>query len=404
LYITTDGSSFDTTLGVYVGNGNDFSSLVCVACDNNSGTNGKTSAVRFAATAGTTYYISVDGVNGAYGKVILSYNLGDPAVILASPTNQYAEAGTTLNLTVSATGTTPMACQWSLNGAKLAGATNLTLTVTNVQASQAGTYSVSLSNLINVVNTSAALYLNSLTLTISTQPQSQTISDGAGVSFTVGAVGSGTLSYQWRFNGTDIPGATNATLTLSAAHSSQAGDYSVRVTDANGPRLSACATLTVSPLPAILAGPLSQTVASGQSLTLTVIAAGTPQLQYQWQRNQMNIANATNSSLTISSFQSADEGNYRVSVTNDYGSVVSADACVMVGSVPRLSSGMKRTDCGFQFQLIGLANTAYVIQASSNLVDWQAIANVTPTNGFLNFLDTAATNCNARYYRVFQSP
>jgi hypothetical protein len=404
LYINTDGSSFDTTLGVYVGNGNDFASLVCVACDNNSGTNGKTSAVRFAATAGTTYYISVDGVNGAYGKVTLSYNLGDAPVILAAPPTQYAEAGDTLSLTVSAAGTVPMACQWSFNGAKLAGATNVILTVTNIQPGKAGTYSVSLSNLINVVNTSAALYLNSLTLSITTQPQSQTISDGASACFTVGASGSGALNYQWRFNGADIAGATNATLTLSSAHSSQAGDYSVRVTDANGPRLSACATLTVSPMPAIVAGPVSQTVVSGQLLTLNVAAAGSPLLQYQWQRNQMNIANATNSSLTISSFQSADEGHYRVIVANDFGSVASADACVMVGSVPRLSSAIRRTDCGFQFQLIGLANTTYVIQASSNLLDWQAVANVTPTNGFLSYVDMTATNWNARYYRVLQTP
>src|SRR5205814_9737749 len=112
LYINTDGSGFDTTLGVYEGNGNDFSSLVCVACDNDSGSNGKTSAVRFPATGGVTYYISVDGVNGSSGRVVLNYNLGDPPIILAVPSSQYANGGDTVSFTVSGTGTVPMAYQW----------------------------------------------------------------------------------------------------------------------------------------------------------------------------------------------------------------------------------------------------------------------------------------------------
>src|SRR5256885_15275295 len=92
-------------LGIYVGNGNDFSSLVCVACDNDSGANGKTSAVRAPATAGVPYYISVDGVSGASGRVELNYNLGDPPVILAAQPTQYADTGDTLTFAVSVAGT-----------------------------------------------------------------------------------------------------------------------------------------------------------------------------------------------------------------------------------------------------------------------------------------------------------
>jgi len=341
-------------------------------------------------------------VNGASGRVVLNYNLGDPPVVLAAPPTQYAEAGSTLTFAVSATGTVPMACQWNFNGARLAGATNTTLSLTNVQASKAGTYSVSISNLIKVINSSASLYLNSPTLTITAQPKSQTISDGASAFFSVGAAGSGTLTYQWQLDGTAIAGATNATLSLSAVHTNQAGSYSVRVTDANGPRC-ASATLTVSPLPAILRDPISQTVATGQPLTLNVATAGSPVLRYQWQRNHVDLANATNSNLAISSFQSADEGYYRLLVSNSFGSVVSADARVMTGSVPRLNSAATRSDHSFQFQLVGLANIAYVVQGSTNLVDWQTLGSVTSTNGFIDFLDTAATNFNSRYYRVLQS-
>ena len=75
LVIDTQGSSFDTVLAVYTGPGTDFQSLVPVACDNNSGSDGKTSMVRFQATKDTVYFIAVDGVGGAAGVVVLNYVL-----------------------------------------------------------------------------------------------------------------------------------------------------------------------------------------------------------------------------------------------------------------------------------------------------------------------------------------
>ena len=83
--LNTDGSSYDTILAVYLddGLGNGYASLISVACDNNSGTNGLTSKLQFNATAGLTYYIVVDGVNGAYGTAYLNYDLNVPPTITA---------------------------------------------------------------------------------------------------------------------------------------------------------------------------------------------------------------------------------------------------------------------------------------------------------------------------------
>jgi hypothetical protein len=79
LSFNTDGSNFDTVLGVYVDDGRNlgYSSLVEVACDNNSGTNGQTSACSLIGTNGVTHYIMVDGVNGATGTAYLNYNLNE---------------------------------------------------------------------------------------------------------------------------------------------------------------------------------------------------------------------------------------------------------------------------------------------------------------------------------------
>ena len=121
--LNTDGSSYDTLLAVYLddGLGNGYASLISVACDNNSGIDGVDSALTFAATSGLTYYIVVDGVNGAYGTAYLNYNLKVPPTItgiaaqtIAEDTNTGNLAFTisdfesaTTNLTVTATSSNP---------------------------------------------------------------------------------------------------------------------------------------------------------------------------------------------------------------------------------------------------------------------------------------------------------
>jgi hypothetical protein len=81
--------------------------------------------------------------------------------------------------------------------------------------------------------------------TIISQPQSQTVAAGANVTFTVTATGTAPLSYQWRRNGTNVSGATSTSLTLSNVQPANAGNYSVRVTNAFGVATSSNAVLTV---------------------------------------------------------------------------------------------------------------------------------------------------------------
>ncbi len=81
---------------------------------------------------------------------------------------------------------------------------------------------------------------------IATQPQSQAVSVGQNVTMSVSATGSGTLSYQWKKNGSNISGATSANYSINGVNSSHAGSYTVAVSNLAGEVTSAVATLTVN--------------------------------------------------------------------------------------------------------------------------------------------------------------
>jgi endonuclease/exonuclease/phosphatase family metal-dependent hydrolase len=166
---------------------------------------------------------------------------------------------------------------------------------------------------------------------ITTQPQSQAVSPGSNVTFTVTASGTEPLSYQWLFNGTNISGATTNPFTVNNAQPTNAGNYSVTVTNIAGSVTSSIAVLTVSNFPpVILTQPQSQTVSVGASPTFTVVATGTAPLSYQWVSGATNIPGANTYFYTRSNVQTNDAGNYSVVVTNIAGSVTSSVATLTI--------------------------------------------------------------------------
>jgi hypothetical protein len=82
--------------------------------------------------------------------------------------------------------------------------------------------------------------------TIQSQPQSQTVTAGSGVQFSVMASGRPTPTYQWYFNSAAIAGATSSSYSLASAQAGNAGSYTVVVTNAMGSVTSSAATLTVN--------------------------------------------------------------------------------------------------------------------------------------------------------------
>lgn len=250
--------------------------------------------------------------------------------------NQSVMLGSTALFTVSASGTPPLSYQWRRNGISVAGATGPTLTFSAAQLSDAGSYSVVVTNPAGSVTGGPSL----LTVTVPpptlvAQPASRTVVAGASVSFSVSASGFGVLSYQWSRNGVAVPGATFPTLTLDTVQVSQAGDYTATVTNAGGSVTSSAARLTVQApptLPVIATPPTGQSVAVGGTVTLSVVASGEGTLSYAWQKNGFPVLGATAATLTIPNAQVADSGTYTVVVSNAAGSVTSAPVTVAVST------------------------------------------------------------------------
>src|SRR5206468_10675864 len=131
-----------------------------------------------------------------------------PPLITQQPPSLTLTQGTTEPFTVTAAGTAPLTFQWRLNGVNLAGATNSVLTLLNVQPAQAGNYQVVVANAAGSATSAVATLTVAGPPAILQQPTSLSVAPGAVATFSVTASGTPPLTFQWRFNGLDLVGAT----------------------------------------------------------------------------------------------------------------------------------------------------------------------------------------------------
>ena len=255
-------------------------------------------------------------------------------VIVIQPQDQIANQGQNATFSVTATGLAPLSYQWQFNSTNLSGATSSAYTVANAQPTNVGSYSVIITNSLGTTNSSSALLTIIVPPAITNLPQSLTITQGLGATFTVGASGSTPFTYQWTFDSGSISGATASSYTRANVQPTDAGTYAVVVSNPAGSVTSsppAVLTVIAVPTPPSITGqPQNQTVSQTSSATFTVTAAGSTPLAYQWRFNGAGLTGATASSYTIASAQPTNAGSYSVIVTNAYGMVTSSLATLTV--------------------------------------------------------------------------
>ena len=218
-----------------------------------------------------------------------------PPVITRQPQDQVAQAGTNVSFTVLTAGSLPISLQWRFHGTNVAGATNYTLTISNVQFAAAGTYQVVVTNAYGALTSAPANLILQSPPVINNQPQSVTVPPGSNAVFIVGASGSPPLAFQWQRNGAALTGATSYSLTIANAQSSDAGNYSVLVSNNFGSVISASAALVIAEPVAITNQPVSQSLPAGANCSFSVGATGAGPVRYQWRLGGSRLTAATNS-------------------------------------------------------------------------------------------------------------
>ena len=333
------------------------------------------------------YAVLVNNLAGSVRSATAILTVYEVPTILALPVDQTVLAGGQATFAVTATGTTPLTYQWKFNGSNIPGATNASLTLTNVQWTNQGDYRVAVSNIAGAILSAPATLGVQTPPIITTQPTNRTVLAGDQVSFSLIATGTPPLAYRWKFNGTYLIGVSNSNLILTNAQPANSGTYQAVVLNSFGSATSAIAVLTVKVPPTIILEPLSQTVSAGTNVILSVSAAGAGPLSFQWRLNDAALTGATNSVLSLTNVQAGQAGAYIVVVSNSVGTLNSATAVLEVFPAvpgiltqPMSQSVPAGTSVLFSVIAIGTAPLAYQWSFDGNALAGASESSLVLTN------------------------
>ena len=233
---------------------------------------------------------------------------------------------------------------WTFNGVPNPVTLSPSITIREAAPTNSGTYRVLVSNPYGAVEASCRVEVLAPPR-LTSQPLDQAVPQGGTAIFLVTLEGTPPFSYQWRDQGGDLPGATNATLILSNVQPSQAGPYSVAVSTPAGDVTSGSATLSLTSNvpPAFVVAPRGAyfrtvtPIAEGTAFTFSSVVSGDPPISYQWIKDGIEMLDATNASLTIENYHSLDSGAYVLEARNTQGTVQSEPVALTLLLPPTVS-------------------------------------------------------------------
>ena len=304
------------------------------------------------------------------GSNLINALVWPPPIFLTQPASRNVTNGTSVTFSATVSGATPFIYNWLCNGTNLfdggnlSGSTGNVLSITAATTNNSGSYQLVVSNLTSVSTSSPAILNVGFVPVVSASPTNLTILSGSNAVFSAVVGGSTPLFFHWRKNGANlangagISGATNDILTITAVTTNSGGNYNLSVTNMFGVATSSVAVLTVVLPPSITKSSLTNRTGQcgSNNLAYSVTAAGTVPLKYQWSLDGTPVANATNTSFSVTNLHLPSH-IVGVIITNLYGSFVSnavltmqdsiAPAMTLLGSNPMtLELGSAFTDPG----------------------------------------------------------
>lgn len=284
------------------------------------------------------------------------------------PQSQTVTAGSTVNLTTSGTGTGPLSLQWYRDGTNIVGATNGTLSLSNVQPHQAGRYWVVVTNLAGSATSQEAIVLVRPLVVVPVNN-----------SFTsrISITGNSNIVFGANLNATKEAG--------EPSHAGNPGGKSVWwswTAPGNGQFIVSTAGSDFDTLLAVYTGSVVSSLSS-------VAASDDAQSQTRSAALILSAISGTAYQIVVDGYN-GDAGNVRL----------------LIRPVMPLyfAQPAKPARGAFQATFAAEPGIRFLIQASTNFANWSTVATVVGQDGALNYLDTQATNAPARFYRAVREP
>jgi hypothetical protein len=389
------------------------------------------------ATSTTLSFATVAGDNGNQYQAVFTNGCGSATsaaatltvntspTISANPSDQSICSGSTVNFTAAPNGTPSPTVQWQVStdgGAtfnNIGGATSTTLSFTTSTAQNGNMYRAVFTNTCGNANTTGATLNVYSPITITTNPVSQTICQNTTVTYTAAATGSSSVQWQVSFDGgstwTNFTGQTTTTLSFVAGLSEAGREYRAVFSNPCGSVATNAANIFINTPPAITKDPSTQSICTGNTVTFTAAASGTPVPSVQWyQSTDLGttynlLAGATSPTLSFTTSAAQDGYRYRATFTNTCGFITSNYAILNVYTAPGITTNPSNqtictggtatfsvagtgtpapavqwqlsTDGGATWTNVGLGGNTYSIVAGLGQNGWQYRAIFTNTCG-----------------------
>jgi hypothetical protein len=209
----------------------------------NTATNSSYTATGVTSANAGSYRVIVTGECGALTSNAAALTVQPATVISSQPSASTICQNNTANFAVSATGQGTLTYQWKRDGVNV-GTNSSSLSVSNAQSANAGSYTVEITGGCGTTTSNAAVLTVNPATSITTQPVGTAGCEGQNTTFTVVAAGTGSLSYQWKYGATNV-GTNSASYNIPSTTTANDGNYSVVVTGGCGNATSSTVALNV---------------------------------------------------------------------------------------------------------------------------------------------------------------